>query len=215
MSEEQQMEQTFLVLNKIKDEMDTPYFNILLFYFYSQTKGEFQVQMNSKFQINSSLNYARNNYNSQTYGFRYPFVWGPTIYNDGSHVELKIFLDKTSVWNSPNLSGDSMLFLRKKNGINKKLRTKIIKKINSIHQTKNFYDRMIYFRLIDDEDFYQYISANMKIKLGLVSNDKRKFLKERIKQNKNITLSALQLMLLGDYNIETILKALSHEKARL
>lgn len=211
-----QISYSISLLEKLQDELESKYVEVLLYYLYTQTTGEFSESLNRKFNINSSLNYTRQNYNSISYGLRFPMVWGPAIFDQGSHVELKVYLEKANVLTDKSeFDGKHLLFLRRFNGIDRKIKDRLIHQMKKIEQSQDYYQKLIYYRILKDDDFYKYIAANMNLKLGLISNSEREFYQSSLSQNQNILFSSVQLLKIGDYSFKTLLKVIAFEAAKL
>ncbi len=215
MNLDKQISYTIRVLEKLQLHFDkNKYFEILLFYLYSQSGEEFAEKLSQEFNIGRGVKYARSQYGSFKYGASLPYTWGPVLFEEGSIVEYENYLASSMKFQSPS-QADSLLFYRKTQLIRKELKSDILKKFKDLRSLNHYYDKFIYYRLLNDKEVYKFLSANINFKLGLVGNKERIFYKNRLRKNDNFKLSLYMLMALGDFDSKYINKAIAIEKRRL
>ncbi len=204
------------ILKKFENEISKPkLFENFLSFLYWGVQGEFQRKLDKHFTIKRGGEFLRNKYTSVQYGKPFPFIWAPYLFNNSSKVEYLNYLKETDV--SRRLAqGDlsSLLFFRAVDGIDAKNKKYIIKEFKRLFASDDFYEKEVLFRVLDDDLFYKFISAHSDKKMGLIANIKRKFYTKQVRENKNLLISILNLVTLGDINRKFILKLVASKSAK-
>lgn len=203
------------ILKKIKlDISSEKVFSNFIFYLYINSTGDFQKSLKKEFTINRSSSYLREQYKSVQFGKPFPHVWGSSIFNMGSQFEYTKFIEDSAVGIN-RTTQDHILFFRGVLGINKKYKDTLIKAFKKLENTNEFYLKQVYFRMLNDELFFKFISAHLNKKIGLVASLKRKFYKSTIRHPVHFQYSIQELISLGDFNFNYILKIMAFEHGRL
>ena len=79
------------------------------------------------------------------------------------------------------------------------------------HKRDDIYGKYVYFQLLEDQSFSQFLNSNGKKVLGLLAAKKRAFFKKQLKNQKMILFSAFELMKLGDIQESLLLYIINHE----
>jgi len=204
------------ILEKLESQYeDDKYFDILIYYLYSQSNLKFQEMINQNFNVKKSMSYIRNIYHSNKYGRNLLFVWAPAIYEEGSVVEYMNLVNNKSIFDSKKIKEKELIFYRKTELINKDLKPEILELFKELKKKNTFTQKNLYFRLLEDADFKKFIHANLVLKLGLINNQKRSFYKTELANNNNISYCSFRLIMMGDYNLNYIFKAMKFENNRL
>ena len=214
---EQQMEMTIRVLSLMeKLSSRKKHFENLLFYFFSNTKSEFQAQLDKNFSIKRGDGYIRKKYNSVIYGRPYVHVWGPTVFENSSSVEYLNFIESSVIGKTKKQNTtDYILFFRGIDAINSKYKDYLLNQLEVVKKSKSAYLKEIYFRMLEDDQFYKFYSAHTKEKKGLIANLKRTFYRKSVRQQRNLNYSIQKLLSLGDLDDQLIFIAIAHESPRL
>ena len=214
---ENQIEMTLAIIDKFDDDLkNTKLIENFVAYIFFGSSGEFQEEFDSELTIKRGISYIREKYKSIQYGKPFPFVWGAPVYEMSSQVEYNQYISSSVVGkNLMNGQTSYLLFFRNLDGISSKFKKSLIDGINKLEKTEDFYLKTVYFRMLDNDSFYRFITAHKKSKIGLTANLKRKFFKEKILNDKNILFSLIQLTILGDLNPNYILRFIANERARL
>ncbi|MFT6631431.1 MAG: hypothetical protein ACJAS4_001380 [Bacteriovoracaceae bacterium] len=214
---ENQIEMTLAIIDRFDDDFkNTKLIENFVAYIFFGSSGEFQTEFDSELTIKRGISYIREKYKSIQYGKPFPFVWGAPVYEMSSQVEYNQYI-KSSVVGKKLINNQTsyLLFFRNLDGINSEFKKPLVDGINKLESTRELYLKTVYFRMLDNDSFYRFLTAHKENKIGLIANLKRKFFKEQILSNKNILFSIIQLTILGDLDPRYILKLMANERARL
>lgn len=192
------------LLKELRSELDnTRLVDILIYYLYINTRGEYRDMLDDEFSIDVSMSFVRKNYKSITFGAPYKYVWLTAVFENGSKKELLKLFDLYSLFQENKLTKNSdLLFFRYLNNLDTSYKDKILNSFKTLSSSEEQYEQIAYTRILEDENFYRYIQANTSQKLGLLMNIKRKIYQSLLRMNKAVGLSTLQLLVLGDTQIE-------------
>ena len=214
LAKEKRLEMLVYLLKAFEEDLNSEKLtSSLIFYLYYQSSGEFRERLDDEFEIPHSLSEVRSFYRSNRYGKVFPFVWGPSIFNDSSQKEYIKYINKTSVYKEL-LKGkkQNLLFYRNLSNIPKKQNKTIIERLKSLMNSNSFLDQYLFWELVNDDTFYKFITAQSKIKIGIVTKGKRNTWKKLLEEEKLKSLAVWGLLSLGDIQ-ENYLQALkpNHE----
>lgn len=205
------------ILEKIETELENKklFFNLIA-YIGFQSTGEFSEEILDSFDVPEDIPAIRRRYSSIQYGEKFPHVWGPFLFNRSSSKEYDQYLKQSIL--SEMLTKDhlsSLLFLRSLDGVDKTYKNNIIQMVKKTKNSMDYYERLIYFRLLDDENFRKYLSAHLKEFNSLIINEKRNFFKTKLKSGLlTKEISIIQLLSLGDLDWEYLYQFIGHEKRK-
>ncbi len=190
----------FALLSSIKSKIEnTNLFDRLTIYFFQGVDLNFKNKFLSEFDIDLQMSSYRKKYKSYFYGKLLPFVWAPLIFENGSHTEYVKFVESLNY--NLEKQPDFLLFFRRSDNIDKNLHSSITKAYDFLHDSQDLYFKNIYFRLRDDYQFNRFLVSTIKVKSGLLTNEKRRFYLSKLKKDlKNLKYYLLQLVTLGDFN---------------
>ncbi len=196
------------LLKRIEQKLKTNItFKTFLFYLYNNWDGIAQKKLDSGFQINRGLEYIRSRYQSLNFGGKqFPYVWGPIIYNISSENEYSAFIKTYLIKQLNELDNSSSLFFRNFGIYEAKEKNAIISKIKMISTSSVKYEQEIFLRLLDSNDFYQFVQSNMNLQVNLLSKMKRGFYKEALAEQRYPLYEVYRLFELGDFNFDYIVK---------
>lgn len=161
------------------------------------------------FDIPNKLSYVQERVKSVNYAFMYPFVWTPWIEKYSSSAELEIFLNKTDLYKFlDNGEIKYLSSLRSYFPKNKEKRKIILKAYKSLLNTKDPYLKDVKFRLHRNEEFSKFLIKH-KISSRPIFVEMRKFYREQISKNENLSYGLYNLIKIGDLREEYFIKALA------
>jgi hypothetical protein len=206
MTLEKQVGISRFLLRSLKDDFgENEIMNIFIYYLYSNSTGVYREMLDDEFSIDSSISYVRKKYRSMTYGKPFAYVWLPHIYEHGSKKELQSKVESFNFFNDLKLNDyKKLLFFRSTSIIKPKDKSKILKSFRILQSSNDPYDKFVFIRLLEDEDFYRYIKANIKVHTGLLQNQKRELFRALLDDNQAANLGIIYLLSMGDYNIKLI-----------
>ena len=182
-------------------------------YFLEMTDERLKNQMISTLDLNTQMSSLRKKYQSFFYGYAYPFVWAPQIYENGSREEYYKFIKTSDIEKQINSKPDYLLFYRSLDNISEKESSLIFKVFKILQGRSDLYSKSIYFRLRADDQFNRILLSQSKLKTGLLINELRRFYLSQLKSDpKNIKFYLLQLMMLGDINASYFFELVRNER---
>ena len=192
-------------------ENDQNYVN-LIYYLASQSDGEFKRNIIEEFAPKLKMKAIRASYNSYTYGRRFPYLWAPLVLELSSQAEYIKVLEQASIYNKiQKTAGSPLLFLRGLDGISRARKEIVLDAFKRLGKRDDIYGKFVYFQLLEDQSFSQFLNSNGTKVLGLLAAKKRAFFKKQLKNQKMILFSAFELMKLGDIQESLLLYIINHE----
>lgn len=172
----------------------------LIFYLYHQSTGAFKERLDDEFEIPHSLREVRSFYRSNRYGKVFPFVWGPSIFEDSSQKEYMNYIGNTNIFESLKKGqGQNLLFYRTMSNIPKNQHKVILDKLLDMKKSGQAIEQFIFWELVNDDTFYKFVTAHSKIQVGIVTNGKRRFYQQLLAENKLPAFAIWGLLSLGDF----------------
>ena len=191
------------MLYKIIDFFEKESFNSsllenLIIYFSHSSSGEFARRIQRKYKLNYSISSIRKKYHSVIFGAPFAYVWAAPILKLASASEYRRFFshDKLSV--TLKQRSEDILLFKGLVSIPKEMRSSVLEHMNKLAKSKSYFDYFLYLTLLDQELFFNLVSNHGNIKLGLISNKKRKFYLKSLSSYGHREFSIFKLFYLGD-----------------
>ncbi|MBD65748.1 MAG: hypothetical protein CME62_11110 [Halobacteriovoraceae bacterium] len=173
----------------------------LMFYLHHHTLGPFHDFLDDEFDYPESLSEIREFYGSYNFGLAFPMVWAPAINQLSSSQEYLNYIQKVKL-PSKIKKDSSHLYLLKdvtKISLEKDMVLDHFKKLN---KKCDLYSEYLVISMLDTENFYKYLDANSSLKIGIVTNRKRKFFKSLLDAHILEAFTVFKLLELGDESID-------------
>lgn len=189
-------------------------FRNLMYYLSFHTSGAFQEMLLDEFDVDLDINKVRNYYQSYSFGFPYPMIWGPIVFEMSSQVEyLKATeLNKNDV-RPENKS--SLLFYRGIDAVPRHAKEAVLELFSKLQKSKNIYDRFIKVKLLEDENFYSFLTANGVVLNKILAAQKREFYKDLMESERFISFAVVHLMNIGAWDRDFLAKVVENENNRI
>lgn len=184
-----------------------------IYYIVNNTSKEFHQVLKELTRVKYSVSFLRKKYSSLQFGYKYPFVWGPKVYEESSQVEYDEYLKKVELSSYLKSSSPSgILFFRGIEGIRDEKKDSVLKALERVKSSSKFYDRFLYFRMLQDRSFYKFVNVHSKNTVKFLAADQRRYYKDLTKKNKISLITLLSLYSLGDIKQDYLIKYLAYSK---
>jgi hypothetical protein len=203
---EKQFSMSLNLLNEFSEHLEnTNVFNSVLFYIYNNTNHDYREALDDEFSIPRGIKEVRQRYQSARLGKPYPYIWGPWLYENSSQKEYLKFINNTKLIKNFNQQHPRfLLFFRNSEISDEKIKKNILKKMMILKNSKKVISKFIYFEMINNNFFYKFLSANSKMKMGLVLNAQRKHYYKVLRESSAKQYGLYRLLGIGDYTINNL-----------
>lgn len=192
-----------LFSHKIKN---TNLFETLVLYTTQYLPTNDARRISLRYSINYSLNTIRGKVKSPLYGIRLPGLWFPILYRRSNISEAKKYLLTSNIYENleKNIIDDFWIFefyFPK----NKQKREVIYDSFIHLEKSQTSYRRDLYFRLLENLEFKQYLTRKDKKFKKPIILAKRKLYKDLLSKGIAVQYSLYKLIQLGDFDMNYIL----------
>jgi|LULL01.1.fsa_nt_gb hypothetical protein len=208
--EEQQSHLENIYKKIAKELKDSKILTNLKYYLFYGTSEQFSDSLSDSFHLDKGMVAIRKKYNSVLYGLKFPYVWSVVILKESGQKEYEHYIQNSHV-SEKLLAGDFeyLLFLRGMNRLKDYKKDHLLRDMKKLRQSNRVYHRILYFRLLQDQIFYQTYRAHTSEKLGLLVNLKRNLFLKQFKNKKCLEFCLKELIGLGDIKEKFVIEALN------
>lgn len=203
---EKQLSMSLNLLNEFSENLsNVNVFKSVLFYIYNNTNHDYREALDDEFSIPRGIKEVRLRYHSARLGRPYPYIWGPWLYENSSQNEYLKFIGNTKLIKNFNQQHPRfLLFFRNSEISNEAMKKNILKQMLKLKKSNNITSKFIYFEMINNNFFYKFLSANSKMKMGLILNAQRKHYYKVLSQSSAKQYALYRLLGIGDYNLANL-----------
>ena len=191
---------------------DNHIFQNFLHYIYFNSSGRFKKIFGDRYQIEDSQSLIKKYGESYFYKTKYPFVWGPIIYDRLSRKDYFSFLKSSLIPKKLNDCLNCLLFYRDLHSIPRANKEDVLDGVERLKKKKSLYHKEVFLRLLSDESFFKTLKANSEDQIKPLFHLKRELYQKMLKSGISLEYSIFQLALLGDFPRENLMEIiLLHE----
>lgn len=189
-------------------------FRNMLYYLAFHTSGAFQEMLLDEFDVDLDINKIRNYYQSYSFGYPYPMVWGPIVYEMSSQVEYLKATELSKKSTLPKTTSD-LLFYRGIDAVPRHAKEKVIELFKKLQESKDIYARFIKIKLLEDESFYSFLTANGIELKKILAAQKREFFQDLLAKEKFVSYAVIHLMSIGVWDRDFLFRVVENENNRI
>ena len=189
-------------------------FRNLIYYLSAHTSGRFSEMLDEEFDTSRKLSKMRTYYASYSFGKPYPFVWGPIIFEISSRTEYKKAIGIGAGKKGPE-DREELLLYRGLDAIPRSAKKKTLDYFENLQKSSQLYDRYLTIVLLEDEKFFEFLSANKVKQKKILAAIKRDYYRDLLKKNYHKSLAVFELLNLGDWEQEFIVELIKYENYKL